>query len=142
MNAVKLAGLQPASVFYYFEKICSMPHGSGNTKQISDYLKSFAIEQGIDYVQDELNNILMFAAGTPGYENYAPVILQGHMDMVCDKDADCTIDMDKDGLDITHDGEYVFAKGTTLGGDDGIALAYIMALLSDKTIAQDRKSVV
>ena len=135
MNAVKLAGLQPASVFYYFEKICSMPHGSGNTKQISDYLKSFAIEQGIDYVQDELNNILMFAAGTPGYENYAPVILQGHMDMVCDKDADCTIDMDKDGLDITHDGEYVFAKGTTLGGDDGIALAYIMALLSDKTIA-------
>jgi dipeptidase D len=135
MNAVKLAGLQPASVFYYFEKICSMPHGSGNTKQISDYLKSFAIEQGIDYVQDELNNILLFAPGTPGYEDHAPVILQGHMDMVCDKDADCTIDMDKDGLDITHDGEYVFAKGTTLGGDDGIALAYIMALLSDKTIA-------
>ena len=134
MNAVKLAGLQPASVFYYFEKICSMPHGSGNTKQISDYLKSFAMEQGIDYVQDELNNILMFAAGTPGYEDHAPVILQGHMDMVCDKDADCTIDMDKDGLDVTHDGEYVFAKGTTLGGDDGIALAYILALLSDKTI--------
>ena len=134
MNAAKLAGLQPASVFYYFEKICSMPHGSGNTKQISDYLKSFAMEQGIPYVQDELNNILMFAEGTPGYEDHAPVILQGHMDMVCDKDADCSIDMDKDGLDITHDGEYVFAKGTTLGGDDGIALAYILALLSDKTI--------
>ncbi len=134
MNAVKLAGLQPASVFYYFEKICSMPHGSGNTKQISDYLKSFAREQGIACVQDELNNILMFCEGTCGYEDHAPVILQGHMDMVCDKDADCTINMDTEGLDITHDGEYVFAKGTTLGGDDGIALAYILALLADKTI--------
>ncbi|MBQ7341433.1 MAG: aminoacyl-histidine dipeptidase [Oscillospiraceae bacterium] len=134
METARLAGLQPASVFYYFEKICSMPHGSGNTKQISDYLKSFAMEQGIPYVQDELNNILMFAEGTPGYEDHAPVILQGHMDMVCDKDADCTIDMDTEGLDIVHDGEYVFAKGTTLGGDDGIALAYILALLADKTI--------
>ena len=134
MEAVKLAGLQPASVFYYFEKICSMPHGSGNTKQISDYLKSFAKEQGIAWVQDELNNILMFQEGTCGYEDHAPVILQGHMDMVCDKDADCAIDMDTEGLDITHDGEYVFARGTTLGGDDGIALAYILALLADKTI--------
>jgi len=135
MKTEKLAGLQPASVFYYFEKICSMPHGSGNTKQISDYLKSFADEHGIKCVQDELNNILMFAPGTPGYEDHAPVILQGHMDMVCDKDADCTINMDSEGLDITHDGEYVFARGTTLGGDDGIALACILALLADKTIA-------
>ena len=134
MNAVKLAGLAPASVFAYFEKLCSIPHGSRNTKAISDYLVSFAEEQGIRYIQDELNNVLMFQDGTCGYEDHAPVILQGHMDMVCDKDADCSIDMDKDGLDITHDGEYVFAKGTTLGGDDGIALAYILALLSDKTI--------
>ncbi len=135
MKTEKLAGLQPASVFYYFEKICSMPHGSGNTKQISDYLKSFADEHGIKCVQDELNNILMFQEGTCGMEDHKPVILQGHMDMVCDKDAECTIDMDTEGLDITHDGEYVFARGTTLGGDDGTALAYIMALLSDKTIA-------
>ena len=135
MKAEKLAGLQPASVFYYFEKVCSIPHGSGNTKQISDYLKSFADEHGIKCVQDELNNILMFQEGTCGMEDHEPVILQGHMDMVCDKDADCPINMETDGLDITHDGEYVFAKGTTLGADDGVALAYIMAILSDKTIA-------
>lgn len=134
MEAVKLAGLQPASVFAYFEKLCSIPHGSGNTKTISDYLKSFAQEQGIRYIQDDLNNILMFQEGTCGYEDRPPVILQGHMDMVCDKDADCPIDMQLQGLDITHDGQYVFANGTTLGGDDGIAVAYALALLSDKTI--------
>lgn len=134
MNAVKLAGLEPASVFSYFEKICSIPHDSGNTKQISDYLVSFAKEHGIRYIQDELNNVLFFQEGTCGYEDHEPVVLQGHMDMVCDKDEDCTIDMSVDGLDVTHDGEYVFAKGTTLGGDNGIAVAYALALLADKTI--------
>ncbi len=134
MNAVKLAGLQPASVFAYFEKLCSIPHGSGNTKAISDYLVSFAQEQGIRYVQDDLNNVILFGEGTCGYEDREPVILQGHMDMVCEKDADCSIDMETEGLDITHDGEYVFARGTTLGGDNGIAVAYGLALLADKTI--------
>ena len=134
MNAVKLAGLQPASVFGYFEKLCSIPHGSRNTKMISDYLVSFAREQGIRYVQDELNNVVMFQEGTCGYEDHPPVVLQGHMDMVCEKDADCTINMDTDGLDIAHDGRFVFANGTTLGGDNGIAVAYMLALLADKTI--------
>ena len=85
MKTFKLAGLEPASVFGYFEKLCSMPHGSGNTKIISDYLVSFAKEQGIRYIQDELNNVLLFQDGTCGYEHHAPVILQGHMDMVCEK---------------------------------------------------------
>ena len=134
MDAVKLAGLQPASVFSYFEKLCSIPHGSGNTKAISDYLVSFAKEQGIRYIQDALNNVILFGEGTPGYENHDPVILQGHMDMVCEKDEDCSINMETDGLDITHDGEFVFARGTTLGGDNGIAVAYGLALLADKTI--------
>ena len=134
MNALKLAGLQPASVFGYFEKLCSIPHGSRNTKMISDYLVSFAREQGIRYVQDELNNVVMFQEGTCGYEDHPPVVLQGHMDMVCEKDADCTINMDTDGLDIAHDGRFVFANGTTLGGDNGIAVAYMLALLADKTI--------
>ena len=134
MNAVKLAGLQPASVFGFFEKLCSYPHGSGNTKAISDYLVSFAQEYGIRYEQDELNNVIFYQEGTCGYEDHAPVILQGHMDMVCDKDPDCTIDMETEGLDVTHDGSYVFARGTTLGGDNGIAVAYAMALLTDKTI--------
>ena len=136
MKPNKLSGIAPADVFGYFEKICSIPHGSQNTKQISDYLVSFAKEHGIAYKQDELNNVVMFQEGTCGCEDHPPVILQGHMDMVCDKDPDCTIDMDTQGLDVTHDGEYVFAKGTTLGGDNGIAVAYMLALLVDKTIGE------
>ena len=134
MNPVKLAGLEPAAVFGYFEEICSMPHGSGNTKLISDYLVNFAKEQGLDYIQDELNNVIIFVPGTGGLENHAPVIIQGHMDMVCEKDADCPIDMDTQGLDIAHDGQYIFAHGTTLGGDDGVAVAFAMALAADKSI--------
>ena len=134
MKATKLAGLEPASVFGYFEEICAIPHGSGNTKMISDYLVSFAKEHGIRYIQDELNNVILFCEGTCGMENHWPVILQGHMDMVCEKDADCPIDMEKEGLDIAHDGKHVFARGTTLGGDDGIAVAYALALLADKSI--------
>jgi len=134
MNAIKLAGLEPASVFGYFEKICSIPHGSRNTKAISDYLVSFAQEHGIRYEQDDLNNVLMYQEGTCGYEDHAPVILQGHMDMVCEKDETCPINMDTDGLDIDHDDTCIFAHGTTLGGDNGIAVAYILAILADKTI--------
>ena len=142
MEAVKLAGLQPAAVFGYFEEICSIPHGSGNTKLISDYLVSFARANGLAYIQDEANNVILFGEGTCGMEDHEPVILQGHMDMVCEKDADCPIDMAKDGLDITHDDRYVFAKGTTLGGDDGIALAYAMALLADKSIPHPPLEVI
>ena len=82
MEHQKLCGLEPQAVFSYFEKLCSIPHGSGNTKQSSDYLVSFAKEHNIRYVQDELNNILLFGEGTCGYEDHAPVIIQGHMDMV------------------------------------------------------------
>lgn len=142
MNAVKLAGLEPAAVFSYFEEICSIPHGSRNTKSISDYLVSFAKEHGIRYEQDELNNVLMYQGGTCGYEDHQPVILQGHMDMVCEKDADCLIDMDTQGLDVDHDGTDIFAHGTTLGGDDGIAVAFIMALLADKTIPHPPLEVI
>ncbi|MBQ4642195.1 MAG: aminoacyl-histidine dipeptidase [Oscillospiraceae bacterium] len=142
MEAIKLAGLEPQPVFAYFERFCSIPHGSGNTKRISDYLVSFAKENEIRYVQDELNNVILFGEGTCGMEDHEPVIIQGHMDMVCEKDADCPIDMDKDGLDITHDGTCVYARGTTLGGDDGIAVAFAMALLADKTIAHPPLEVI
>ena len=142
MEAVKLAGLEPAPVFSYFEKLCSIPHGSGNTKAISDYLVSFAKEYGLRYIQDDINNVILFGEGTCGYENHAPVVIQGHMDMVCEKDADCAIDMATDGLNVTHDGEFVFAKGTTLGGDDGIAIAYGLALLADKSIPHPPLEVV
>ena len=142
MEAVKLAGLEPASVFAYFEKICSIPHGSRNTKAISDYLVSFAQTHGLRYFQDELNNVVMFQEGTCGYEDHEPVILQGHMDMVCEKDENCPIDMEKEGLAVTHDGEAVFARGTTLGGDDGIAVAYALALLADKSIPHPPLEVI
>ena len=142
MKAVKLAGLEPAAVFGYFEELCAIPHGSGNTKQISDYLVRFAREHGIRYIQDELNNVLLFQEGTCGMEDRDPVILQGHMDMVCEKDADCPIDMEREGLDVTHDGQFVFARGTTLGGDDGIAVAYALALLADKSVPHPPLEVI
>ena len=142
MEAIRLAGLEPASVFAYFEKISSIPHGSGNTKMISDYLVSFAQEQGLRYIQDESNNVILFGEGTCGMEDHPPVILQGHMDMVCEKDADCPIDMAAEGLDLMHNDTFVYAKGTTLGGDDGIAVAMALAVLADKTIAHPPLEVI
>ena len=142
MNVTRLAGLEPAAVFQYFEQICAIPHGSGNTKAISDYLVGFAKEHGLEFCQDELNNVIIFGKGTCGMEDHAPVIIQGHMDMVCEKDEDCPINMDTDGLDVTHDGAYVFARGTTLGGDDGIAVAFGLALLADKNIPHPPLEVV
>ena len=142
MEAVKLAGLRPEPVFRYFEEICAIPHGSRNTKRISDYLVAFAKEHDLRYIQDEVNNVILFQEGTCGLEDHEPVILQGHMDMVCEKDADCPIDMATQGLDIAHDGRCVYAKGTTLGGDDGIALAYAMALMADKSIPHPPLEVI
>ena len=109
MNAEKLAGLAPANVFGYFEKICSIPHGSRNTALIADYLVEFAKEHEITYIRDELNNVIFFQEGTCGMEDHESVIIQGHSDMVCEKDADCPIDMAAEGLDVTHDDSVVFA---------------------------------
>ncbi len=125
-----LENLEPQNVFYYFEEICKIPHGSGNTRQISDYLKAFADEHGLYCRQDELNNIIMIKEASKGYEDHEPVLLQGHMDMVAVKDADCTIDMTKDGLQLEILGDRLTAKGTSLGGDDGIAVAFGLALLA------------
>ena len=142
MEEKKLAALEPSAVFGYFEALCGIPHGSRNTKAISDYLVEFAKEQGIRYIQDESNNVILFCEGTCGMEDKEPVILQGHMDMVCEKDADCPLNMETDGLDLSHDGSCVFARGTTLGGDDGIALAYSMALIADKSIPHPPLEVI
>lgn len=142
MSERKLQGLEPESVFRYFEEICAIPHGSRNTKAISDYLVSFAKAHGLRYRQDESNNVVIFAPGTCGLEDHESVILQGHMDMVCEKDAGCPLDMAVDGLDVTHDGCCVYAKGTTLGGDDGIAVAYALAILDDNTIAHPPLEVI
>lgn len=142
MEMKRLAGLKPEAVFGYFEEICAIPHGSRNTKKLSDYLVGFAEAHGLAYIQDEMNNVILFAPGTCGMENHEPVIVQGHIDMVCEKEAACPIDMATDGLDVTHDGAFVYAKGTTLGGDDGIAVAMAMALLVDNTIPHPPLEVV
>lgn len=130
-----LSGLEPKAVFEYFEKLCSVPHGSGNTKQISDLCVGFAKELGLSYRQDASNNLIIWKAGTPGYEEDTPVILQGHMDMVCAKTEDCEKDMTKEGLDLDTDGEWIWAKKTSLGADNGIAVAMILAILADDTLA-------
>ena len=142
MNTRKLAGLEPQAVFTYFEDICGIPHGSYNTKKISDYLVDFAKAHDLRYIQDSLNNVILFGDATAGYEDHEPVIIQGHMDMVCVKDPDCTKDMTKEGVDVTHNGEFVYAEGTSLGADDGIAVAFALALLADKSIPHPALEVV
>ena len=142
MSEKKLSGLEPAGVFRYFVVICAIPHGSRNTKAISDYLVAFAKEHHLKYIQDESNNVILFGPGTCGMEDHAPVILQGHIDMVCEKDASCQLDMAVDGLDLTHDDTCIYARGTTLGGDDGIAVAFSLALLADTTIAHPPLEVI
>ena len=137
-----LENLQPARVFYLFEEIAKIPHGSGNTKQISDYLVAFAKEHNLEHYQDEINNVIIIKEATEGYENADAVIIQGHMDMVCEKESDCDINFEKDGLDLYVEDGFVKARGTTLGGDDGIAVAYGLALLEATDIAHPRLELV
>ena len=142
MKPVKLAGLEPEALFGYFEKLCSIPHGSGNTKALSDYFLEFAAEHKLECIRDEAGNVLLFKKASAGYEDRPPVILQAHMDMVCQKKEDCTLDMATDPLDLTHDEKYVFARGTSLGADDGAGVALCLTLLADDTLAHPALEVV
>lgn len=137
-----LAQLEPQSVFGFFEQMCAIPHGSGNTKAISDWCAAFARERNLEYHQDADNNIIIIKEATPGYEQAEPIILQGHLDMVCEKEPGCTKDMDKEGLDLEVDGDLIRAKGTTLGSDDGIAVAMALAVLDADDIAHPRVEAV
>lgn len=129
-----LQDLQPKRVFDFFEDICAIPHGSGNTAQIAEYCLKFAEDRDLEAWQDKIGNVIMKKAASHGYENAEPVILQGHLDMVTEKTADCDIDFTKDGLHLRVDGDWISAEGTTLGGDDGIAVAMALAILDDDTI--------
>lgn len=129
-----LENLEPKAVFAIFEDLCAIPHGSENTKAVSDYCAAFARDHGLACYQDDLDNVVIKKPASPGYEHAQPVILQGHMDMVCEKEPDCGKDMDREGLDLFVDGDLVGARGTTLGGDDGIAVAMILAILEDATL--------
>lgn len=134
--------LEPKALMGFFEDICAIPHGSGNTKGISDYCVNFARERGLEYFQDALNNVIIIKPAAPGYEASPAVMLQGHLDMVCAKDAETTIDFMNDGLDLATDGKYIFARGTSLGGDDGFAVAMMLALLDSRDIPHPRLEAV
>lgn len=137
-----LSNLEPKSVFEFFEDITRIPHGSGNVEQISDYLADFAKKRGLFCIQDGLKNVIIVKDATPGYENEPTVILQGHMDMVAVKKPDCDINMKTEGLRVAVDGDKIYAEGTSLGGDDGIAVAYSLALLDSETICHPKLEVI
>ncbi|MZQ75710.1 MAG: beta-Ala-His dipeptidase [Peptoclostridium sp.] len=129
-----LSGLQPASVFEYFEAISEIPRGSGDEERLSNYIKQFAEDLGLWVHQDQDFNLIIKKPASPGYENAPTVILQGHMDMVCEKREEVVHDFTKDPIRLVVDGDNIKADGTTLGADNGIAVAYIMAVLADKTL--------
>lgn len=122
-------------VFYYFERLCAIPHGSTHEKALSDALVAFAQEKGLWHRQDAAMNVLIKKPGSKGYEAAPALIIQGHMDMVCEKNADTVHDFLHDPLKLYIDGDFIKAEGTTLGADNGIAVAYMLALLEDDTLA-------
>ncbi|WP_055071439.1 aminoacyl-histidine dipeptidase [Clostridium massiliamazoniense] len=129
-----LENLKPQAVFKYFEEITQIPRGSGNEKEISDYLVKFGKELGLETIQDEHLNVIIRKPATKGYENAKTVIIQGHMDMVCEKNKDTVHDFEKDPLKLRIDGDNIYATGTTLGADNGIAVAYGLAILAANDI--------
>ena len=138
----RLEGLQPERVFYYFEELTRIPHGSGNTKKISDYCADMAKAHGLEYYQDELNNLIIIKPASAGYAESPAVMLQGHLDMVNEKTDESAHDFSKDPLDIDVDEDWIYAHDTTLGGDDGIAVAMMLAILEDQSLAHPRLECV
>lgn len=137
-----LTGLEPAGVWKYFEELSNIPRGSYHEKAASDYCVAFAKAHGLEVWQDQAWNIMMVKEASEGYEDAEPIILQGHLDMVCEKKPGCSIDFEKDGLKLAIDDDNVYAEGTTLGGDDGIAVAYALAFLDDESIPHPRLEVI
>ncbi len=132
MNYV-LSNYTPKNLFRYFEEICAIPHGSGNEAQIAEYLCEFAKKNKLEYYKDNIHNVLIKKKANPGYEDRPAVLLQGHTDMVCEKNADTVHDFEKDGLKLYEKDGWLYADGTTLGADDGVAVAMMMAVLEDKS---------
>ena len=131
----KLSKLKPSTVFKYFEEISSIPRGSGDMEKISKYCMDFAEKHSLKAIRDNANNVIIYKGATIGYEKCEPVILQGHLDMVCQKAPECNIDFETDGIDVETDGKHVYANGTTLGADNGIAVAMILSILASDDIA-------
>lgn len=130
----KIENVKFDRIFYHFEQISKIPRGSGNEKAISDYLLDFGKSLGLECIQDAALNIIIKKPASIGYENAPAVIIQGHMDMVCEKNSDKEHDFEKDPINLVVKGDYIYVDRTTLGADDGIAVAYAMTLLEDNTI--------
>lgn len=130
----KLTDFEPKKVFEYFLEITKIPHGSGNTSKLADYCLEFARERGYRAVKEDVGNVIIYADGTKGYEQSEPVIIQGHLDMVCEQTENSDVDMDTCGVTAYTDGEFILADKTTLGADNGIAIAYILAILDSDDI--------
>lgn len=133
MNIVT-KGLEPARVLSYFEEISAIPRGSGNEKGIADYLEAFAKEHGLFCYRDEMHNVMIKKPASPGCEKAGAVLLQGHTDIVCEKNNDYVHDFEKDPLKLYIEGDYLKAEGTTLGADNGTAVCYMLAILEDNTL--------
>jgi len=129
-----LANIEPAEVFHYFEEISKIPRCSGNEKAVSDYLVTFAKTRSLDVTQDKMMNVVIKKPGTAGYENSPGVVLQGHMDMVCEKESNVSHDFLKSPIQLQVQGDVLCATGTTLGADNGIAVAMGMAVLASDNI--------
>ena len=119
----------------YFEEMTRIPHGSCNEKQYSDYLVDWAHAHHLRYIQDKLGNVIIYKHASAGYKDHAPVILQAHMDMVCAKTPDSAHDFTKDPLDLYIEDGFLKARNTTLGGDDGVGVAYMLAILASDELA-------
>lgn len=126
--------LEPKEVFKYFQILSDIPRGSGHEEKVSNWFVNFAKEHGLEWKQDEYFNVLIKKPGSAGYEDAEPIILHGHMDMVCKKKTDVEHDFLNEGLDLYIENGYIRAKGTTLGADNGIGIAYFLALLDDDTL--------
>lgn len=137
-----LSNLEPKEVFCYFEEICNIPHPSYEEKKISDYCMQFAKKHGLEAYQDSSHNVVIIKEASEGYEEKETIVLQGHMDMVCQKTPETEIDFSNDGLELEVCGDYIQAKGTTLGGDDGIAVAYCLAILASDSIKHPKLEVI
>ena len=137
-----LENIEPQKVMEYFEILSSIPRGSGNTKAVSDYCVSFAKEHNFECYQDASNNVIIICPPTVGYEDAPAVIIQGHLDMVCEKEAGFDFDFTKEAIRLIADDEYITADRTTLGADDGIAVAMALAAMDDKTIPHPKIEAV
>ena len=141
MNIVT-KGIYPENVLGFFEEISKIPRGSGKEQQISDWLVKFAKDRNLEVHQDAFNNVIIKKEATKGYEKYETLILQGHMDMVWEKNKDVDFDFEKEGIKLKIEDGYLKAKGTTLGADNGIAIAYGLAILDSNEIAHPKLEVL